>query len=219
MKSKEGRLMTSSLNFDRTFKPDPYVDGVSRVAADGHNGFNELFTSLTVDLDAVRAAFTQAAADLDTVNQRVDDLRQPVPHTLGVAALLMPIDTAPWDLKSKPGQATKPVAPATTATGVVQVPLPGGSRITGFRAQGSNTGSGTLNISLRSQKLEDLNSQEISHITAAGTFGGTTISDEKPVVPDVLIPPGTTCFILAQLTGAVGSDIVTLSGFQVSYTS
>ncbi|MCM2422892.1 hypothetical protein [Streptomyces sp. RKAG293] len=210
-----------SLPFDYEFRHPTWVDTVDRVAAGGPNGFNALFEALQKDLTAIDQLFATAAGAVNALQAKVDALGQPQAVNRSVTVIPMLAGIAgqqAWDVTSTPGSAAKP-AGAATAQGLVTVALPAGSVITGFKAGGSNIGSGLLALEVHCQRLDGSNPRVVAKITVSGLPTGG-VFPANPVTPtgDAVVDPGTVCYITAKLSGAQGGDTVTLSGFQVLYS-
>ncbi|WP_427924409.1 hypothetical protein [Streptomyces sp. cg40] len=121
----------SDLSYTPTFKPTDWIDNVSRITADGPNGFNVRFDAITNDLHQAAAVVTE----IDTA------LAQPVGVPTGQQLL-----TPGLDLVSLPGSgdgwlydetgAAYPSVTGPDSVAVMGLSLPADIRLVSFRAVG-----------------------------------------------------------------------------------
>ena len=197
-----------AVSFSPAFQHEEWVDNQDRVQAGGSNGFNVRFNLLKADLDDVSSAVGEVNTALNELAQAPAALEVPV----SIAPVLTRTGPTGWDHRI--GFAEKP-AGGTTAAGMASVSLRHGGTIEWMRATGRNSGAGELRISLWRQGLAaDAVGQRIVNITPTGDpFDQTVAADSTLAVVDA----GTyRYYVLAQLNGALGTDVVMLAGFQIS---
>ncbi|MGW3105330.1 hypothetical protein [Streptomyces sp. NPDC001100] len=143
----------SDLSYTPTFKPTDWIDNVSRITADGPNGFNVRFDAITNDLHRAAAVVTE----IDTA------LAQPVGVPTGQQLL-----TPGLDLVSLPGSgdgwlydetgAAYPSVTGPDSVAVMGLSLPANIRLVSFRAVGLWHGSpATFSIALIRTPLANAN--------------------------------------------------------------
>ncbi|NEW69888.1 hypothetical protein [Streptomyces rhizosphaericus] len=204
--------MAFSLSFNRTFKHQPWVDAVDRVAAGGDNGFNVRFQRLEADLDKISGLFTEVTAALNSL--------LPAPGTeksIRLAPFLTGTGPTAWDTSSQAGLAKKP--PGTSAQGAMPLTLPVPGVISSFRVFGKNKGSGTLFFDLMRAKLDGSSQDRLVRIVVSGQATDAPFSDARPPIgdPEAEIDPNAGYFIATSLVGAGNNDTVVITGFQVTY--
>ncbi|MFF5302032.1 hypothetical protein ACFY5F_21950 [Streptomyces sp. NPDC013161] len=126
----------TDLSYTPTFKPTDWIDNVSRITADGPNGFNVRFDAIASDLHQAAAVVTE----IDTA------LAQPVGTPTGQQLL-----TPGLDLVSLPGSgdgwlydetgAAFPSVGGSASVAVMGLSLPADIRLVSFRAVGLWSGA------------------------------------------------------------------------------
>lgn len=202
----------ADINFAPTFRHTPWVDNRDRVQAGGPNGFNVRFDALEADLQTLSGVVTEIDGVLDVLGQAPAAVAQ----VLTLPPMLSATSTSgPWALDTN-GYAIRPAA-QTSIAGIAAAVIPNGVQLSSFRASGANSGAGTLRISLMRGRL-------LGGPTPADRLA-RVIGDANPFDNSVNVDPqfarvDTTTFryfVLAQLDNAQTADVVSLSGFQITY--
>ncbi|MFB7586851.1 hypothetical protein [Streptomyces sp. NPDC056169] len=201
--------MTDSIAFTPAFKHTPWVDTRDRVSASGPNGFNIRFDTLQQDLESLSGVVKTIDVAIKAAGQHIS-----VERKLSVAPAFAPLaGDSNWELDTN-GVAVRP-ALAVSARGIVAVPLPDGAKLLKFRALGTNTGSGTLNILLvRSPISQTPTQQVLSRVVGTGTYDAS--ENIQPGMERVDMN-GFRYSVKASLASASTSDTVTIASLQISY--
>ncbi|MFE5710211.1 hypothetical protein ACFQ7J_05180 [Streptomyces sp. NPDC056501] len=201
--------MTDSIIFTPAFKHTPWVDTRDRVSASGPNGFNIRFDTLQKDLESLSGVVKTIDTAIKLTGQHIA-----VERKLSVAPAFAPLAGDPnWELDTN-GVAVRP-ATATSARGIVAVAPPDGAKLLKFRALGTNTGNGTLNILLvRSPISQSPNQQILSRVVGAGTYD---LSENIQPGMERVDMNAFRYSVKASLVSASTSDTVTIASVQISY--
>ena len=200
--------VTFSITFTRSFTHNNWVDNVDRVEAGGDNGFNGRFHALEADFDAISTQFTAVETALNTLGA------PPATQTRfsTAAPAFVPTSATPWSFRD--GSAEKPGG-ATAAAGQMTFPLPHGQRITAFRAVGVSTSAGaSLRVTLFRRPLTDPSATpeivaRVTSLTApTAPAAGLELIDNEHF----------TYYVIAQMSGALATDTVAITGLQVTHT-
>jgi hypothetical protein len=202
----------ADITFTPTFKHTPWVDNQDRVQAGGTNGFN-------VRLTAVQTDFGTLSTVVGQVNTALQALGQSPPlttHQLTLSPALVPVTGSSAWAHDTDGYAVR-TGPLTALAGLQTVNVPNGATLVSLRVPGQNSGTGLLTIGLYRSKLlaTPAPAERLAQVT-----GNTNPFDSSSTVdPGVAIVDTATYryFILANLIGASAADVVSLSGFQVTY--
>ncbi|HET8971642.1 MAG TPA: hypothetical protein VFN19_11315 [Candidatus Nanopelagicales bacterium] len=202
----------ADISFDPSFRHTPWVDNRDRVQAGGPNGFNVRFDALEADLQALSGVVSEIDAALDLLGQTPAAVAQ----VLTLPPMLSPTSTSgPWALDIN-GYAVRP-APQTSIAGITPAVIPDGVQLSAFRASGVNSGAGTLRISLMRGRLlgGPTPADRLARVTGdANPFDNSVNVDPQLALVDTLT---FRYFVLAQLDNAQTADVVSLSGFQITY--
>ncbi|MFI9213641.1 hypothetical protein ACIGW7_36575 [Streptomyces sp. NPDC053253] len=201
--------MTDAIVFTPTFKHTPWVDTRDRVSASGPNGFNIRFDTLQKDLESLSGVVKTIDTAIKLTGQHVA-----VERRLSVAPAFAPVAGDPnWELDTN-GVAVRP-ATAVSARGIVAVAPPDRVKLMKFRALGTNTGSGTLNILLVRSPIAQVATQQIlSRVVGTGTYD---VSENIQAGMEEVDMEGYRYSVKASLVSASTSDTVTIASVQISY--
>ncbi|MBD0708184.1 MULTISPECIES: hypothetical protein [unclassified Streptomyces] len=200
----------TDITFTPAFKHITWVDNRDRVAAGGPNGFNIRFDTLQKDLEALSGVVKKIDTAIKATGQQPS-----VQRKLTVTPAFAPVTPNPgWNVDSF-GVAVRPESQASVS-GIVTVNPPDGVLLTKFRAAGGNSGTGTLRVGLfRAPVTSTSSSDLLARVTGAGSYDDS---------PDIAQATGRVdmnafrYFVIANLSGAAGTDTVTVTTIQISYT-
>lgn len=198
----------TNIAFTPTFTHTPWVDSRDRVSAGGPNGFNIRFDKIRKDLETLSGVVTT----IDTVI-KASGAHVPVERKLSVAPAFSPLaGETNWELDAD-GVAVRPGS-AGSVRGIIAVTPPDGARLLKFRALGTNTGGGTLNIILVRTKIAAVAEQQIlARVGGSGTYDVT-----EPVQTDLgqVDMTGYRYAVKAAFSGAA-SGTTTIGSLQITY--
>lgn len=143
----------TDLSYTPTFEPTDWIDNVSRITADGPNGFNVRFDAIGSDLHQAAAVVTRIDAEL----------AQPVGVTTGQRLLTPGLDLVSLPVSSLPlwtydlTGAAHPPGGSGGAPAVMGLSLPANIRLISFRAIGlyASSGGALMSFALLRTPLAD----------------------------------------------------------------
>jgi hypothetical protein len=199
-----------SVNYTPVFAHKDWVDNASLVQAAGDDGFNVRFHGL-------EAEFKQLATVIGQISTALDELSTVPPAkpvTLSLVPVLTTVNNTPWAQNADSVQ--KPPSPATECSGVMNVTLPAGAQITGFRVIGSKQ-SGSLTVNLNRQSV--ISGAATQRITGVDPPVGGFDQTANPTSPELAKVDNENFryFLTARLTIAGAGDQIILSTFQIVY--
>lgn len=199
----------ANITYTRNFQHTNWQDNVDRVQAGGPAGFNQHFHDIEGDFDALSQVVGQINAALDALGQK--------PPPAAVKLTLTPnlMQTAVNGWSHLQGLAQKPPT-QTSAAGMMSVSFPGPVQIQSLRAIGSNSGAGSLQISLFRMPIAGTGNRErIAGLSGSSDpFDLTVPGDAAFATVD---PAQFKLFILAEVNNAQQADTVILTAFQITY--
>lgn len=202
----------ADITFTPTFSHTPWIDNKDRMEAAGTNGFNVRLTAIQTDLETL----STVVGELNTALQALGQSPPPATHQLTLSPALGLISGAgAWSLDTD-GYASR-TGNLISLAGLQPVNLPDGATIVSLRAVGQNSGSGFLTIDLSRSKMlaTPAPAELLTRVTGdANPFDNTSAVDPGVAVVDA---GNYRYFVSATLRGASISDVVSLSGFQITY--
>ena len=205
--------MADPIKYTRTtFQHVDWTDNVSRVQADGADGFNIRFHALEAEFDQISKVFDLVNAALVALGQK------PPPKQIKITLTPVLETTALNGWSHQQGLAQKPPG-QTSAQGMMSVDLPDGVELLTLRVNGRNSGTGTLSISLQRQSLGTGNNPSEQVVTVSGS--GNPFDASAPANAQVATVDTSNFkyFIVAEVDNAQAADIVQLTAFQITYQS
>jgi hypothetical protein len=204
----------ADVSFTPTFSHTPWVDNRDRVQASGPNGFNVRFSALQSDMQSL----STVVSEIDTILQVLGQGQPAQTRVLSLPPLLSPTSGAgPWALDTS-GYAVRPAA-QTTLAGITPAVLPNGVALASLRASGQNSGAGSLRVNLMRARVVGSPSpaDRLARVTGdSNPFDNTVAVDPTMATVDNTV---FRYFVLATLDNANTADVVSLSGFQISYVA
>ncbi|RKT08170.1 hypothetical protein BX286_6254 [Streptomyces sp. 3211.6] len=205
----------SGVSFTPTFHHTDWVDNVDRVQAGGPVGFNIRFRTLEADLGAVSTAVGKLDAAIAALS-----VRPPAkPTSITLSPALVPVSPSPGWSHDPTGVAVRPQG-AANVSGLMTVPLPDQVRLLSLRALGTNTGATAIvRVSLLRAPLVAAGGAAPDRIVRVSP--DTNPFDRTDTITDQNLARVNLSqfryFLLATVDNAVAADVITLTGFQISY--
>jgi hypothetical protein len=202
----------ADITFTPTFSHTPWIDNQDRVQAGGTNGFNVRLTAIQADLDTI----STVVGEVNTALQALGQAPPPATHQLSLSpALVLITGSSAWTIDAD-GYASR-TGNLINLAGLQSASLPDGATIVSLRAVGQNSGTGFLTVDFCRSKL--LAAPAPAERLARVTGNSNPFDNTSAVDPSVAAVDNTTYryFVSATLTGASTADVVSLSGFQITY--
>ena len=202
----------ADITFTPTFSHTPWIDNQDRVQAGGTNGFNVRLTAIQTDLETI----STVVGEVNTALQALGQAPPPTTHELTLSpALVLITGSSAW-VHDADGYASR-TGNLTNLAGLQPVNLPDAATIVSLRAVGLNSGNGALTIDLYRSKLlaTPAPAERLARVSGnSNPFDNTAAVDPSVAAVDA----GTyRYFVSATLQGATAADVVSLSGFQITY--
>ena len=203
----------ADITFTPTFSHTPWIDNKDRVQAGGTSGFNVRLTAIQADLDTI----STVVGEINTALQALGQAPPLATHHLTLSpALVLITGSSAWTIDAD-GYASR-TGNLVNLAGLQSASLPDGATIVSLRAVGQNSGTtGFLTVDLSRSKL--LAAPAPAERLARVTGNSNPFDNTSAVDPSVAAVDNTTYryFVSATLTGASTADVVSLSGFQITY--
>ncbi|MFJ5302589.1 hypothetical protein [Streptomyces sp. NPDC088350] len=210
----------TDLGYTPTFEPTDWIDNVSRITADGPNGFNVRFDAIGSDLHQAAAVVTQIDAAL----------AQPVGVTTGRQLFTPGLDlvSAPapdegW-FYDETGAAHPSSRDGAGGTAVMGLSLPANIRLVSFRAIGLYAGApATLSIALIRTPLGDASATpgKLAEISTATSTLTNPYDVTLPIDATLAaVDPETYRYCVVAAAGFIQDSAATsLATVQLAYTA
>ncbi|MFE5587281.1 hypothetical protein [Kitasatospora sp. NPDC056531] len=206
----------TGISFTPTFHHTDWRDNVDRVQAAGSNGFNTRFNALESDLKAVSTvvgAIDQAITALSTHPPTA-------PKVISLTPLLTSADGGTgWGYDPTTGVARGQAL--GRFTGLMNVPVPDGAQLASLRVVAANS-SAVAHLTVTFNRIPLVLVASSAPDQLAKVSVGTSPFDATfPVVGTVaqVDLARFRYYLVADVQGATAADVITLSGFQITYTS
>ncbi|MFD8784805.1 hypothetical protein [Kitasatospora sp. NPDC059599] len=215
----------TGISFTQTFHHTDWVDNRDRVQAAGQNGFNSRFNAVEADLKNLSTV-------VGTIDQAITALSAhptTAPKTISLSPLLapaLPSANSPqpspvgWSIDATTGTAQKPLGLSGSFAGVMNVVLPDGVLVQSLRITATNSSTvARFSVALNRIPLVLTSSTVPDPLvrTAISTspFDATVNTSAALAQVDV---SHFRYYLVAEVQSAVAADVISLGGFQITYS-